>query len=372
MANSLITGVLTALIAVSGLNAQELATWTISTTAVEYGADADDLFELIRYGRLLPDGHVVVADSRGLFLRVYAADGRRTAGFGRRGSGPGEFQSIHGLWLTREGRIGVWDGRSRRLTAFDRNGSLVSTHSVRAPANMPGSFEIFLGSLRNGDLLLASLYLEHRPAQNEIIPERWLVGRFGPEGEFRGSAGELRGMFRTRRTPLPFTPVPRVAVRGDSVWVAEGYDPQLQLRNAAGQVVRTIELPWRVRLAGNQWSQLEANVRERKNTLQLELLEEIPRPDQVPTIGGVLLDDRGFLWVKEYDPSLDSIWLKRGDALNIGPGGSWRIMSPAGAWVARVRMPANLMPLDVVGNRVLGVARDDLDVEHVVVHSISR
>jgi hypothetical protein len=237
---------------------------------------------------------------------------------------------------------------------------------------MPGSLEIFLGALRNGDVFLASLYLERGPRQNEIIPERWLVGRFSAAGEFRSSLGELQGMSRTYRTPLPFTSVPRVATRDDSIWVAEAYEPQLQLRNPAGQVMRTIDLPWRVRTSTNQWSQLENRVRERRNNLQLELLEIIPRPEQVPHVGGLLLDDRGNLWVKEYDPFVDSIWLKPGDALNIGPGGTWRILSPAGTWVARVRMPANLMPLDIAGNRLLGVARDDLDVEHVVVHTITR
>jgi hypothetical protein len=354
------------------LPAQEAATWTVSPASVELGADDNDLFESVRHGRLFPDGHVVVADTRGLFVRVYGPNGRRTAAFGRRGSGPGEFTAIMGLWLTRDGRIGVWDGGRRRVTTFERTGRLVATHSVRAPQGMPGSFEIFFGSLRNGDLLLGSLQMPGRPAPNQIIPERWHLGRFSSTGEFRAAIGQVSGMHRTHRTPLPFTPVTRLAVAGDSFWVAEGYDAALQLRNAAGQVVRTVELPWRVHPASNQWSHLESQLREQKKTLSLELLDLVPRPDQVPAVGGTLLDDRGHLWVKEYDPLIDSLWIKGGNALEVGPGGWWRIMSPAGAWVARVRLPDNLIPLDIAGNRLLGVARDAFDVEHIVVHTIAR
>jgi hypothetical protein len=371
MTRNALACLVSALMGVSSAQAQQLPSWTLSPRAVEYGADADDLFELIRFGRLMTDGRVVVADSRGLFVRVYDANGRRTAAFGRRGGGPGAFSSIFGMWLTREGRIGVWDGDSRRVTTFETNGTVVSTRSVKAPASMPGNFEIFLGAFRNGDVLLASLHLPRRPDPNEIIAERWHAGRFSLDGEFRSSAGELQGMSRTRRTPMPFTPIPRAAVRGDSVWVSEGYDAQVKLRTAAGRLARTVELPWRVRASRSHWSQLEASVRERKNALWLELLQEIPRPDDVPSVGGLLLDDRGQLWVKEYDPATDNLWLKRGDALTVAPGGGWRIMNPAGRWVAQVRMPANLMPLDIVGNRLLAVARDEFDVEHVVVHTIS-
>ncbi|MGH7460855.1 MAG: hypothetical protein ACREMA_07480 [Longimicrobiales bacterium] len=358
--------------AASGLNAQQLANWIIPAGGREYGADAGDLFELIRFGKLMPDGDVIIADSRGLFVRVYSPNGARTAAFGRKGGGPGEFVGISGLWLAADGRIGVWDGYSHRLSTFERNGTLVATHNIKAPPSMPGSFEFLFGQLRNGDLLLGSLHMARRPQQGELLAERWIRGRFSPQGEFRAPAGEMSGMIRARMTPLPFTPVPRVALRGDSLWVAEGYDPQLKLVNAAGQVVRTVNLPWRVRGSDAMWTQLETSLQEQKKNLQLEHIKLVPRENQVPSVAGLLMDDRGFLWVKEYDPSNDSIWLKRGDAANIGPGGLWRIMNPAGAWIAQVRIPANLMPLDIVGNRLLGVARDDLDVEHVVVFTITR
>ena len=108
-------GVLTA----SDLGAQQAKTWLLSPRVISLGDADNELFESIQFGRLSPDGRAVVADGGGLFVRVYGPDGKRQASFGRKGGGPGEFSSIHGLWLTREGKIGVWDGSSRRLTAFE-------------------------------------------------------------------------------------------------------------------------------------------------------------------------------------------------------------------------------------------------------------
>lgn len=355
----------------SGLDGQEASMWTISSGAVEMGRGAEELFQAVLFGRLLPDGRAVVADVGGLWLRVYGPDGTRQAEMGGPGRGPGRFRAIHGLWITPEGRIGVWDPVNRRFTTFDPEGRLVDTHPVRANGELAaGNLEVLLGFFRNGDVLLASLPLKQ--ISTDATPERWVLGRFGPGGEFRGSPGEVQGLWRAGRAPVPFSPVPWVAVHEDSIWVADGYEPKFELWTAGGDVVRTIELPWDVRPSGNPWSALEAELRRRDSRLFLELLDEAPRTDEFPPIGGLLVDHRAYhLWVKVYDPSADAIWLKR-DALELSPGGEWRVLGPDGEWVATVRIPDNLIPLDIMGNRLLGVARDALDVERVVVHTVQR
>lgn len=353
-----------------GLEGQEASTWTPSPEAVEMGRGAEELFQQVMFGRLLPDGRVVVADAEALFLRVYGPEGERQVEMGGSGGGPGEFRTIHGLWLLPEGGIGVWDSGSRRFTTFDPQGELLATQPVRADGGMgPGNLEVFLGSFGNGDVVLASLRLDQRPIR--ATPERWVLGVFGPGGELRRTLGQVDGMWRAGRAPLPFSPVPRVAVGEDSIWVAHGYEPELEVWTAGGDVARTIELAWRVRPSGDPWATLEAELRRRDKHLFLQLLDEAPRTDEFPAVGGLLMDDRGYLWVKQYDPNADALWLKR-NALEIGPGGEWRILGPKGEWVARIRLPDDLIPLDIRGNRLLGVARDALDVERVVVRSLVR
>lgn len=349
---------------------QEAATWTLSSEATEMGRGADELFQEIMFGWLLPDGGVVVADAGALFLRVYGREGERQVEVGRSGEGPGEFRTVHGLWLTPEGTIGVWDSENRRFTTFDPRGELVATRPVGAAGDAAsGRFDAFLGSFDNGDVLLASLRLEGRPVRP--TPERWVLGRFGPDGEFRSTLGEVSGMWRAGRAPLPFTPVPRVAVGRDSIWLAHGYEAELEVWSASGDVVRTVELPWSVDPAGDPWATLEAELRRRDKHWFLDLLDQAPRIGEFPAVGGLLTDDRGHLWVKVYDPSSDSLWLLR-NALEVAPGGEWRILGPEGEWVARIQMPDHLRPLDIRGNRLLGVARDAFGVERVVVHTVAK
>lgn len=68
----------------------------------------------------------------------------------------------------------------------------------------------------------------------------------------------------------------------------------------------------------------------------------------------------------------DSIWLREKGALWPAPGGQWRIVAPGGRLVAVVRMPGDVIPLDIRGNRLLGLTRGRLGVERVTVHEIRR
>jgi len=355
----------------AAVHAQVPAAWTVSDQAVELGSGADELFESVRYGRFLDDGRVVVADAGGAFLRVYAADGRREVEMGRRGEGPGEFLAINGLWITPEGQIGVWGARTFRVTIFDPSGDLIDTHPVWPEgAVTAGSLDPFLGSFRNGDVLLGALSLQMSRSEEGTF-ERWVMGRFASWGEYLGSPGEILGMLRAGRGPVPFTPVPRVAIREDSIWVVAGFEPEIEVWSAAGNLVRTIALPWKVNPSGDPWSTLRAELSRRDLPFFLELLAEAPRSDRFPLVGGLLFDDLGYLWVKVYDIPADSVWLKR-NALMVSPGGEWWVLSPEGYWVARVEMPEDVTPLDFKGDRLLGVRRDALDVERVVIHQVIR
>lgn len=377
---SIAAALLAALTVACGPAGQETPTWTLSSDGVEMGRGDGEMWELARFGRFLPDGRAVVADARGLFLRVFGPDGRLEAEMGRSGDGPGEFRSIFGLWITPEGRIGVWDARNRRLTIFDAEGRLVDTRPVRPPDREAlRNVNAFLGAFSNRDVLLAALPRRLRPFReaDEPVPERWILARFGSDGEFVGSPGELRGMRRLGRGPVPFTPVPRVVVRGDSIWLNDGHEPAITVRGPGGEDARVIDLGWTARPTGEPWSSLDSALRGRERPIDrshLERLEEdeIPRTDEFPAVAGLLEGDAGGVWVKKYDPAVDALWLVRGDALNVGPGGEWGVLRPDGEEVATVRVPDGFVPLDVQGDRVLGVARGPLDVDRVVVRRVER
>lgn len=176
-------------------------------------------------------------------------------------------------------------------------------------------------------------------------------------------------MWRMNRAPLPFSPVPRIAVLGDSIWTVDGYDTQLNVRNASGDAVRTIELPWEVRPSGKPWSVLEAELRRQDKDMFVQLLADAPRTGEYPSVDGLFVDDGEQIWLKEYNPLVDALWLKR-NALDVGFGGVWHVFSPQGRWIASIQMPENFVPLDISENCLLGAERDNLDVERVVVRTV--
>ena len=334
------------------------------------------LFSSIGQAFLLEDGRLVVSDQGVDEIRVFDPGGIFLNTVGRSGEGPGEFSGVTGLWLTPDGLIGVWDRGNLRVSTFRPDGELVSTSrvNVEGEAGHSQTPEVLFGSFRNGDIALASLEFGGPPNTPEAIPDRWVVARFGPDGEARGALGDLRGMRRLRGQPIPFTPLPRVAILADSLFAADGYEAAINVRGAEGVVGRTITLPAVDRSADGDaaWAALEVELRARNRDMYLGMLETLPRSSELPQIGGLLADDRGLLWVKRYDAPGDALWLGFGPSMRPGAGGEWLLVRPDGEVLGMVRMPERLTPLHIASDRLLGIQRDELDVERIVIHRLAR
>ena len=108
----------------------------LKTLGVE-GVDAEDETHFGRPQDLafLPDGSVLVAD--GLTnARVVKLDkdGKFVMAFGGHGSGPGQFNAVHGIDVDRNGRIYVVDRLNKRVQVFDPAGKHLATWpNIRFP-----------------------------------------------------------------------------------------------------------------------------------------------------------------------------------------------------------------------------------------------
>jgi hypothetical protein len=105
---------------------------------------------------------------------------------------------------------------------------------------------------------------------------------------------------------------------------------------------------------------------------QRKMLESFPLPDRIPAFWDFLVDDLGFIWVRPFEPGRTGLYLGHGIASSAGPGGDWLILSPAGALVGTVSLPADLEPMQITQDAVVGVARDELGVEYVRVYGLER
>jgi hypothetical protein len=359
------------------LAAQQPARWAISTQPIVRIGDAlgDDayLFKSVSGTVWLPDGRIVVADDDLAEIRLFAADGRFLKRFGRNGPGPGEFRGIAGLWLTSKGLIAAWDPLNRRITLLSIDLGMQGVQTLRLPPEAANP-DVLVGAYANDDVLIASLAWGKADA-GLPAPDRIRLARFALTGEFKGLMGEKRGLWRMDRYVLAFTSVMYAALNRDTIYISDGYENHFGVIDPRGTQVRTVLAPAVKEVSADvAWKTLEVQLRERQRTLFLQYLRDnrVPREKRFPKIGGLLVDDVGLIWLKAYDPLSDAHWLKEGYASWPGRGGEWRVVQRDGKLVGTVQMPAAVRPLLIKGNRLLGVATDELGVQYVVVHAIQR
>jgi hypothetical protein len=88
-------------------------------------------------------------------------------------------------------------------------------------------------------------------------------------------------------------------------------------------------------------------------------------PEHRPSIGRVLADDEGRLWVERFEP------MRLGSELQV-PGNRWTVLAADGRPIARLQLPPRTRLEAVRGNRVAVVRWDEFDVQLAAVHALQR
>ena len=121
------------------------AGWRVDTVPLlDIGTIEGDLaYQLfrVRGAVRLNDGVIIVANAGTHQLRMYGGDGEHIRDVGRRGEGPGEFQSLNWLGLYHRDSLVAWDASSRRVSVFDRNGTFVRSMSLNVRGAVRGVFD---------------------------------------------------------------------------------------------------------------------------------------------------------------------------------------------------------------------------------------
>lgn len=350
--------------------------WTISSTpAVTIGkveGKPQYLFSSIGVARLLPDQRIVVTDTDKKSIRVFGPDGEFQATMGQPGEGPGEFLRIFGLWTVPPDTIRTWDYRNARITTYKPDGTLVATQRIYPnPSEAPnGLLDLAAGPLNGGDVSLAWTVGNSAPSVRSFRADQTVFGRFGPEGHLKRILGTVTGIVRSQGSPVVFSPFIYADTYRDSVFVTNGMNPEIIVLSPEGGVARTITLPASSLDGSVAWRALNDTLTARRDSSLLRQVQSRPRAEEAPALGGMFVDYQGYIWAKIYDPKSDILYYMNTQPW--GGGGEWIVSRPDGNVVSRVRMPDGVVPLDVRGERLLGLTRDPLGVERLVVHTIQR
>lgn len=90
-----------------------------------------------------------------------------------------------------------------------------------------------------------------------------------------------------------------------------------------------------------------------------------------PFYSAALTDSEGHLWVRDY-PDADAGAPRTFGTYPAGLMISWNVFDVGGTWLGTVAIPARLTVRQITSSKLVGVWRDDDDVESVRVYALSK
>ncbi|MDE2783518.1 MAG: hypothetical protein OXK77_11225 [Gemmatimonadota bacterium] len=328
-------------------------------TAGEYS------FGFIGLGRLFADGRAALTDDANSEVVLLTPDGASHSLLAVAGQGPGEVGYVIGMYTLGRDSLVVLDRSNSRYNLFV-NGSLARTESL---ADLQRNTSLWpQGIDATGGFLAAT------SSYRSGFEEEWLQGHMA---RFNLETGVIDTV-----ASYDFIPGPGNPARGfGSVAVAAGRfvytrsdKPEVTWLAAGGMVEQTLR--WQAEpehLTEEHLEPLEASLREGNRFANpqapAEVIESMTQEDMarfradlgqpLPLFRSPFGDVEGRVWLPTHVPG--------GPREGSPP---YAAISPDGEWLGRVDAPPGLRILDVAHGLVLGVLKDDMDVESVVVYEL--
>lgn len=305
-------------------------------------------------------GNLWVADGQSAEVRLFHPDGSFWKGVGGRGEGPGEFMGLRLLGSFRGDSVAVWDDSQGRLTVLDPEGSVARILTAKVDDGFPpNAFRVFQDGtvLARVRKVLPAGALE----PGAVIPDTAVFARVdysSMRSEAEGGAPAPRWLWTGRSSvPIPFTLNPGFDLSGDEVHVTSG--PSFRIRVfRGGRLVESYGLdrsPAPVTAADKQdymdmvlgsWGDSP------RRDEYLSVLHHPEVPTLLPAYRGIVVADNGDVWAERY------------------AYGTFDVFGPDRVFLGRAKVP--MMLTQVVGSTLVGVWRNDLDVEHVRIYRFNR
>lgn len=345
-------------------------TWHLATTpslsiGAEEGANSLDRVE---GAHQLSDGRVVVANRGTRQLKYFDSQGNLLHNVAREGEGPGELSWISWSVTCGTDSVYVWDPFLARLSVFGPSGGFARSVNLRLEDNTPPTGD---ATCDDGMILMQ----RRVPLPRQAGPRRDRVGLvlFDLDGRLVYDLGEFPGPERyfwanpegTGGTdgprPLGKTTVHALGQGRVYVGSADEYELRvLDLDQTLQQLIRRSPSDRRITNTHLETyiSARLANVTDPNRRRRDERYwRNMEYPETFPAYAHLLLDAPGNLWVQDF--------VKPGDSVQ-----TWNVFSPSGEQLATITAPVGLHVYEVGDAYVLGVTRDELDVEYVQLYDL--
>lgn len=318
---------------------------------------------------LLPDGDVAVPLSNEGSIRIFDRGGAFVRSLGSSGQGPGEFMGLAAAWA-RGDTIEALDRELNRVTRFVP-GEAPETIALEAVASAQSG----VPGLDDGGWVLHGVKDVQRSGRDRIA-----VHHFADDGSHVAELGELHGFRRHLHDggagPDPISPRPLVRTEGNRVYVAETLTPRITEFDVSTGETRSIE--WEpgdvpsydeaVAVARDQVS--GSGDPQMNEEWWLASFDALTGDEEVSVFWDFLIDGEEFVWVRDYEPRIHAANV--GGLTRTGSGSEWSVLDLEGRPVTTVTVPDDFEPTSIESDRLIGVRRDELDVESVRVYRIER
>lgn len=341
--------------------------WRLSEEPVlEIGEDeGEDAYQLFRVSNVvrLHDGRVALGNAGTDEVRFYRPDGTYIRSVGREGGGPGEFRSLSGPYPYHDS-LAVYDRGNQRMAILGPDGGWVRSFSTTAPGG--ASSAALVAPFEDGTVAGPLIVMFTAGASaSRVSRDSSVHVRFTMDGELLDTLGVFQGSeWFVRQTgtgmgvmSLAMGKRIHTAVHGTAIYVGETDSYEVRRYESDGRLVRIIhrDLPVRpvtpqdiARYKEEQLEQAEAQWR----SFQEEMLNAMPFPSTMPAHGSIAVDAEGNLWVAAFRASNREPHL-------------WTVFDPDGRMLGDVTLPDRFRVTDMGPDYVLGVWRDEFDVERV-------
>jgi len=332
-------------------------------------------FQNVMGAARFPDGRVAVADMWSGEVRFYDAAGRHQRSVGGRGEGPEEFRQILGLHRIADDEIAVMD--QRRTAVIDDGGDFLRDVT-------PADFSIGITGWFADGRILAAAWPRPQPGESDRWIDSVTLHLLEPDGS-EGAVVARRPAFELvasgpRPSQVLFSPRPAVTTAEDRFYYAYPDEYRIEVFSPEGRPKRQVRREHELRavtpddreayrralldLSGERGRPVSPQLQEQRR----RLADEAVYASRVPAFSRIRTDLTGILWVEDF---------RREHALprqEFGPpygeATRWSVFDPEGVWLGEVVTPPRFHVHEIGEDYVLGVYRDDLDVEFVRMHEL--
>ena len=352
--------------------------WTLDTAPlVDIGGTDEPEYDLVQIGDAvrLSDGRIAVFTNATANLRIYDSTGAHLVTTGRSGDGPGEFRAVETVERVAGDTLLAYDYLLRRMNVISPDGEVVASHGfmptgqqafLQPLSRLPdGSWftraQIFSAGDDRAGVRRDSLTLLRVSAGLDSVLDT--IGRF-PSTEMyiqRGGAGKDR--FITFSL-IPFGLATRLATQGERIYVGDPASYEIRAFGADGMLERILRRPVERRAVdaaevARLKEQELADTEERWRETVENKWKNAPVAAHHPAFASMTVDADGNLWVEEP---------------KITPGDSGRasVFDPSGRLLGSIALPGTLRITEIGRDYVLGVWKDESDLEHVRLYRVRK